>query len=60
MVITESGPMFLKSIDGSREIKEKKFIAKHMKNVIMDVGLNNRVQIITYNTVVCKATSMLT
>ncbi|XP_068497993.1 uncharacterized protein [Phaseolus vulgaris] len=41
MAITESGPMFLKSIDWSGEIKDKEFIAKHMRDVIMEVGHNN-------------------
>nr|XP_007132377.1 hypothetical protein PHAVU_011G089700g [Phaseolus vulgaris]ESW04371.1 hypothetical protein PHAVU_011G089700g [Phaseolus vulgaris] len=59
MAITESGPMFLKSIDWSGEIKDKEFIAKHMRDVIMEVGHNNVVQIIIDNAVVCKAADML-
>ncbi|XP_068498232.1 uncharacterized protein [Phaseolus vulgaris] len=55
MAITEWGSMFLKSVDGSGEIKDKEFIAKHMRDVIMEVGHNNVVQIITDNAVVCKA-----
>jgi len=51
--------MFLKSIDGSGEIKDKEFIAKHMRDVIMEVGHNNVEQIITDNAIVCKAASML-
>ncbi|KAH1242077.1 hypothetical protein GmHk_07G019491 [Glycine max] len=31
MAVTESGPMFLKVIDCSNEIKDKDFIAKHMR-----------------------------
>jgi len=38
MVVNESGPMFLRSIDGSGEIKEKDFIGKHMRDIIMVVG----------------------
>ena len=49
MAITESGPMFLKSVDGSGEIKDKDFIAKHIIDVIMEVGPKNVVQIITDN-----------
>jgi len=59
MAITEWGLMFLKSVDGSGEIKDKEFIAKHMRDVIMEVGHNNVVQIITDNAVVCKAAGML-
>jgi len=52
--------MFLKSIDGSGKTKDKDFIAKlMMRGVIMEVGPNNVVQIITDNAVVCKAASML-
>ncbi|XP_068504437.1 uncharacterized protein [Phaseolus vulgaris] len=59
MAITESGPMFLKSVDGSGEIKDKDFIAKHIRDVIMEVGPKNVVQIITDNASVCKAAGML-
>ncbi|KAG5010005.1 hypothetical protein JHK87_018520 [Glycine soja] len=55
MAVTESGPMFLKVIDCSNEIKDKDFIAKHMREVIMEVGHSNVVQIVTDNAVVCKA-----
>ncbi|KAL2974702.1 hypothetical protein AAZX31_14G119300 [Glycine max] len=55
MVVTESGPMFLKAIDCSNEIKDKDFIAKLMREVIMEVGHSNVVQIVTDNAVVCKA-----
>jgi len=46
MVVTDSGPMFLKSINASDEIKDKDFIARHMRDVIMEVGPDNVVQII--------------
>ncbi|RZC20175.1 hypothetical protein D0Y65_006855 [Glycine soja] len=55
MVVTESGPMFLKAIDCSNEIKDKDFIVKHMRDVIMEVGHSNVVQIVTDNAAVCKA-----
>jgi len=45
MAINESGPMFLRSIDGSSEIKDKDFIAKHMRDVIMEIGPKNVVQL---------------
>jgi len=38
MAITFNGPMLLKSINGSRGIKNKDFIAKHTRDVIIDVG----------------------
>jgi len=59
MAIIESGPMFFKSIDGSGKITYKDFIFKHMRDVIMEVRLNNVVQIIIDNAVVSKAAGML-
>jgi len=59
MAINESGPMFLKTIDGSGETKDKDFIAKHMRDVIMEVGPKNVVQIITNNAAICKAVGMI-
>ncbi|KAL5183949.1 hypothetical protein HKD37_17G047737 [Glycine soja] len=59
MVVTESGPMFLKAIDCSNEIKDKDFIAKHMREVIMEVGDSNVVQIVTDNAAVCKAAGLI-
>ena len=41
MAINENGPIFLKSIDGSGDIKDKYLIAKHMRDVIMEVGQKN-------------------
>jgi len=59
MVVTDSGPMFLKSINASDEIKDKDFIARHMRDVVIEVGPDNVVQIITDNAAVCKAAGML-
>ncbi|XP_028199577.1 uncharacterized protein LOC114384083 [Glycine soja] len=59
MAVTESGPMFLKVIDCSNEIKDKDFIAKHMREVIMEVGHSNVVQIVTDNAAVCKAAGLI-
>jgi len=59
MAVTDIGPMFLKLINASDEIKDKDFIARHMRDVVMEVGPDNVVQIITDNAVVCKVTSML-
>lgn len=41
MAITESGPMFFRSIDGSHEIKDKDFIVKSTRDVIIEVGPKN-------------------
>ena len=59
MAVTESEPIFLKAIDCSNEIKDKNFIAKHMREVIIEVGHSNVVQIVTNNAVVCKATGLI-
>jgi len=53
MVVTESGLMFLKSIYRSGKIKDKDFIARHMREA------NNVVQIIIDNAIVCMAVGML-
>lgn len=54
MVASESGPMFLKSVDCSGEVKDKYFIADLLKEVINEVGNENVVQIITDNARNCK------
>ncbi|KAH1261636.1 hypothetical protein GmHk_02G004453 [Glycine max] len=59
MIVMESGPMFLKTIDCSNEIKDKDFIAKHMREVIMEVGPSNIVQIVIDNAAVCKAAGLI-
>jgi len=59
MVITESGQMFSKSVDGSGEIKDKDFIDKHMRDAIMEVGSRNVLQIAIDSEFVCKTASML-
>jgi len=40
-------------------IKDKDFIAKHMRDVIMEVGPKNVVQIISNNATICKAACMI-
>ncbi|KAL1352817.1 hypothetical protein AAHE18_06G195400 [Arachis hypogaea] len=59
MAVTESGPMFLKAVDCSDEIKEKDYVAKQIRDVIREVGLSNVVQIVTDNAPVCKAAGLL-
>ena len=41
MAVTESGPMFLKAVDCTGEIKDKFFIYGLLKEVIEDVGPQN-------------------
>jgi len=60
MVVTDSGPMFLKSINASHEIKDKDFIGIHMRDIVMEVGPDNVIQIIIDNAVVCKVVGMFT
>ncbi|KAH1231862.1 hypothetical protein GmHk_09G024656 [Glycine max] len=55
MAVTESGPMFLKAVNCFGDIKDKDFIAQHIKDSIMEVGSSNVVQIVTNNAVVCDA-----
>ncbi|XP_020975910.1 uncharacterized protein LOC110270819 [Arachis ipaensis] len=59
MAVTKSGPMFLKAVDCSDEIKDKDYVAKQIRDVIREVGLSNVVQIVTNNAPVCKAASLL-
>ncbi|KAL5124390.1 NADPH-dependent codeinone reductase 1-3 [Glycine soja] len=60
MAVTESGPMFLKAINCLDEIKDKDFIAKHMREVIMEVGPSNIVQEYRKNNVVYQECSWIT
>ncbi|KAJ1381854.1 Zinc finger, BED-type [Sesbania bispinosa] len=55
MAISDSGPMFLKVVDGSGEFKDKHYISDLMFSVIDEIGPQNVVQIITDNAPVCKA-----
>ncbi|XP_025625523.1 uncharacterized protein [Arachis hypogaea] len=59
MAVTESGPMFLKVVDCSDEIKDKDYVAKQIRDVIREVGLSNVVQIVTDNASICKAAGLL-
>ena len=38
MAITESGPIFLKAVNYSGDIKDKDFISLHIRDAIMEVG----------------------
>ncbi|OEL14703.1 hypothetical protein BAE44_0024278 [Dichanthelium oligosanthes] len=54
-----SGPLFLKAIDTSREVKNKDYMARLFMDMIVEVGHRNVVQIITDNVSVCRAADML-
>ena len=51
----EKGPLFIKSIDGTKEYKDKHFIADLFLKVIGEVGHQHVVQIITDNASIMKA-----
>ena len=55
MATSEKGPLFIKSIDGTKEYKDKHFIADLFLKVISEVGHQHVVQIITDNASVMKA-----
>ncbi|XP_074336689.1 uncharacterized protein LOC141673859 [Apium graveolens] len=55
MVVTENGPMFLKAVNCEGEVKDKFHLATLMREVIMEVGPQNVVQVITDNAPICKA-----
>ncbi|KAL0005902.1 hypothetical protein SO802_013463 [Lithocarpus litseifolius] len=55
MATSEKGPLFIKSIDGTKEYKDKHFIADLFLKVIGEVGQQHVVQIITDNASVMKA-----
>jgi len=59
MVAIKSGLMFLKALDCSDEVKDKDFIAVQMRDVIMDVGHSNVVQIVIDYAPVRKAVGLL-
>ncbi|XP_057418634.1 uncharacterized protein LOC130712832 [Lotus japonicus] len=59
MIVTESVPMFLKVVDCSDEVKDKYFIAKKIREVIIEVRPSNVVQVVTNNAHVCRAASLI-
>lgn len=54
IAITEGGAMFLKAVNTEGEIKDKFYIASLIKEVILEVGSQNVVQVITDNAANCK------
>ncbi|KAL6509716.1 hypothetical protein OROGR_023026 [Orobanche gracilis] len=59
MAVTELGPMFLKAVNCEGEYKDRNHIAGLIREVIMEVGPQNVVQVVTDNAPVCKAAGML-
>ncbi|KAG8379144.1 hypothetical protein BUALT_Bualt07G0057600 [Buddleja alternifolia] len=59
MAISENGTMFIHAINCEGEYKDKWFIARLIKEVIVEVGVTNVVQVITDNAPVCKAAGLL-
>ena len=46
MAVTESGPMFLNSVNVEGEVKNRYYIAKKLEDCIKEVGPQNVIQII--------------
>ena len=59
MATSQKGPIFIKSIDGTKEYKDKQFIADLFLMVIGEVGHQHDVQIITGNAFIMKATGSI-
>ena len=55
MAVSESGPMFLKTINCEGETKDEHFIADFLINTIQDIDPQKVVQVITDNAATCKA-----
>ncbi|XP_075640485.1 uncharacterized protein LOC142612254 [Castanea sativa] len=56
MATSKKGPLFIKSINGTKEYKDKHFISDLFLKVIGEVGHTHVVQVITDNASVMKAT----
>ncbi|KAL0312834.1 UNVERIFIED_CONTAM: hypothetical protein Sradi_5682700 [Sesamum radiatum] len=59
MAVNEGGTMFIRAVNCEGEYKDKWFISTLIKEVIVEVGVANVVQIITDNAPVCKAAGLL-
>ncbi|WOH02245.1 hypothetical protein DCAR_0521634 [Daucus carota subsp. sativus] len=57
--VTELGPMFIKVVNCEGNVKDRFFMANLIKEVIMEIGAQNVVQVITDNAPVCKAAGMI-
>jgi len=54
VVVTESGPIFLNSVNAEREVKNMHYIAEKLEDCIKEVRAQNVIQIITDNASACK------
>ncbi|XP_017226357.1 uncharacterized protein LOC108202472 [Daucus carota subsp. sativus] len=59
MAVTELGPMFIKTVNCEGNVKDRFFMANLIKEVIMEIGAQNVVQVITDNAPLCKAAGMI-
>ncbi|KAL0370583.1 UNVERIFIED_CONTAM: hypothetical protein Sangu_0376400 [Sesamum angustifolium] len=59
MAVNEGGTMFIRAVNCEGEYKDKWFISTLIKEVMVEVGVANVVQIITDNAPVCKAACLL-
>ncbi|KAK4383043.1 hypothetical protein Sango_2815000 [Sesamum angolense] len=59
MAVNEGGTMFVRAVNCEGEYKDKWFISTLIKEVMVEVGVANVVQIITDNAPVCKAAGLL-
>ncbi|KAG8383565.1 hypothetical protein BUALT_Bualt04G0026800 [Buddleja alternifolia] len=59
MVINEGGAMFLRAVTCQREYKDKWFVLNLIKEVIVEIGATNVIQVITDNAPVCQAAGLL-
>ncbi|KAL3828629.1 hypothetical protein ACJIZ3_017431 [Penstemon smallii] len=59
MAINMGGPVFISAVNNQGEYKDECSIYHLMKEVIMEVGVTNVIQVITDNVPVCKAAGML-
>ncbi|XP_048131980.1 uncharacterized protein LOC115732504 isoform X2 [Rhodamnia argentea] len=59
MAVSDGNPMFIKSVDCSNERKDMHFIFNLLKEVIIEVGHENVVQVITDNASNCKGAGQL-
>ncbi|KAG8377696.1 hypothetical protein BUALT_Bualt08G0059600 [Buddleja alternifolia] len=59
MAINENGSMFIRAVNCQGEFKDKWFISNLIKEVIIQVGVTNVVQVVTDNAPVCRAAGLL-
>ncbi|KAG8372495.1 hypothetical protein BUALT_Bualt12G0072000 [Buddleja alternifolia] len=59
MAINENGSMFIRVVNCQGEFKDKWFISNLIKEVIIQVGVTNVVQVVTDNAPVCKVAGLL-